>query len=265
MKSNVTVAAVLLAALALPAVGQQTQADAFKWSNRVAPGNWVRVYNLNGRITVGAASGDNVEVVATKQWRRGDPAVVRFSADMYGQDAVICALWGSNSTCGERGMRTRGDRDDRGTRSSDVRVEFKVLVPKGVKVAVETVNGGVIVDGVTSDVRAETVNGTVDVATTGGRVNASNVNGDVRARLGRVDSDEDMKFETVNGNVIVEFTGDFGGDIDLETVNGSLNTNFELTVSGRLDPKHLRAHIGKPGGPRLKLETVNGSVELRKR
>jgi len=48
-------------------------------------------------------------------------------------------------------------------------------------------------------------------------------------------------------------------------VNGSLFTNFEMTVSGRLDPKHLRAHIGKPGGPRLKLETVNGNVELRKR
>jgi len=96
-------------------------------------------------------------------------------------------------------------------------------------------------------------------------VNAQNVNGNVRARLGRVDSDGDMKFETVNGSVIVEFNGDFGGDVDLETVNGSLNTNFEMTVSGRLDPKHLRAHIGKPGGPRLKLETVNGSVELRRR
>jgi DUF4097 and DUF4098 domain-containing protein YvlB len=74
-----------------------------------------------------------------------------------------------------------------------------------------------------------------------------------------------MTFTTVNGNVIVEFTGEFGGDVDLSTVNGSLNTNFEMTISGRLDPKHLRAHIGKPGGPRMKLETVNGNVELRKR
>jgi DUF4097 and DUF4098 domain-containing protein YvlB len=178
---------------------------------------------------------------------------------------VICALWGTNSTCDERGSHSRGDRDDRRTRNNDVNVEFRVLVPKGVKVSVETVNGEVAVDGVTSDVSAETVNGEVDVTTTGGRVNASNVNGNVRARLGRIDSDGDMHFETVNGSVIVEFNGEFGGDVDLETVNGSLNTNFEMTVSGRLDPKHLRAHIGKPGGPRLKLETVNGNVELRRR
>jgi hypothetical protein len=63
----------------------------------------------------------------------------------------------------------------------------------------------------------------------------------------------------------VEFDGDFGADVDLQTVSGSLDTNFPMTVSGRLNPRHLRAHIGKPGGPRIKLETVNGSVELKKR
>jgi hypothetical protein len=51
----------------------------------------------------------------------------------------------------------------------------------------------------------------------------------------------------------------------MRTVTGSLITNFEMTVSGRLDPKRLRAHLGKPGGPTIQLETVNGNVELRRR
>ncbi len=255
----------LVATIALPAAGQQTQTDnSFSWNGKISTGHWIRVKNLNGGVTVGAASGDQVEVVATKRWRRGDPSVVRITTNTDGGDVLICALWGERSYCDERGYRTRGNGDSR-MRNNDVSVEFKVLVPKGVKVSTETVNGGVSIDGVTSEVDAGTVNGEVEVATTGGRVNASSVNGNVRARLGKIDSDGDMKFDTVNGNVIVEFTGDFGGDVDLETVNGSLNTNFEMTVSGRLDPKHLRAHIGKPGGPRLKLETVNGSVELRRR
>ena len=255
----------LVATIALPAAGQQTQNDnTFNWTGKIPNGHWIRVKNLNGGITVGAASGDQVEVVATKHWRRGDPSVVRVTTNTYGNDVVICALWGDRSSCDDRGYRTRGNGDSR-MRNNDVSVEFKILVPKGVKVSTETVNGGVSVDGVTSEVDAGTVNGEVEVTTTGGRVNASSVNGNVRARLGKIDNDGDMKFDTVNGNVIVEFTGDFGGDVDLETVNGSLNTNFEMTVSGRLDPKHLRAHIGKPGGPRLKLETVNGSVELRRR
>jgi len=256
----------LIAGLALPAAGQPRQTgDNFNWSGRIPSGGWIKIKNLNGGITVDQASGDQVEVVGTKRWRRGDPTVVRFDTKKFGsggESVLICALWGERSSCDERNYEAHGDRS---TRNNDVVVDFQVRVPKGVKVSVETVNGAVSVTGATSEVTASTVNGELDITTTGGPVNASNVNGNVRARMGRVDSDGNLKFETVNGSVIVEFTGDFGGDVDLATVNGSLLTNFEMTVSGRLDPKHLRAHIGKAGGPRIKLETVNGNVELRKR
>jgi hypothetical protein len=260
----------LLAIIGLPAAGQQRQTEnAFNWNGRVPAGRWIRVKNLNGGITVVPTDGDNIQVTATKTWRRGDPSIVHFtSMKLSGSDdMLICALWGDNSRCDEHGysQNDHNDRNDRRTNNNDVSVEFRVMVPRGVKVDVETVNGGVSVSGVTAEVHSETVNGDVVVATTGGRVNAESVNGNVRAQLGRIDTSGDMKFETVNGNVIVEFTGEFGGDVDLETVNGSLNTNFEMTVSGRLDPKHLRAHIGRAGGPRIKLETVNGNVELRKR
>jgi hypothetical protein len=253
----------LIATISLPAAGQATQSgDNFNWNGRVPAGAWIRVRNLNGPVTVSAASGDNVEVTGTKHWRRGDPSVVHFVTEKRGDDVTICAIWGDGTRCDGRDDNNNGGRR---IRNNDTNVEFHVAVPRGVKVDVETVNGDVNVDGATAEVHAESVNGEVDVATSGGRVNASSVNGNVRTRLGRLDTEGDMHFETVNGNVIVEFTGDFGGDVDLETVNGSLNTNFEMTVSGRLDPKHIRAHIGRAGGPRIKLETVNGNVELRKR
>jgi hypothetical protein len=251
---------------ALPVASQQRQSDnGFNWSGKVPAGRWIRIVNLNGSITVGQASGDNVEVTATKQWRRGDPAVVRIETQKFGpnnESVMVCALWGERATCDERGYE---GHNDRGLRNNDVSVTFHVLVPRGVKVAVNTVNGAVTVDGASSDVDAATVNGEVDVTTSGGRVTASNVNGGVRARLGTLDPDARMNFETVNGSVSVEFTGDSGADVEMETVNGTLNTNFEMTLSGRLDPKHLRAHVGRAGGPRIRLETVNGNIELRRR
>jgi hypothetical protein len=257
-----TPARLFVAGLALPAAGQQQTDNSFKWSGPIAAGNWVNVHDVNGSVTVGAASGSEVQVTATKRWRRGDPATVRIEAKKIGENIVICALWGERATCDERGYHDTGNHGNRNDRN-DVSVEINVLVPKGVKIRANSVNGSVTVDGATSQVDAETVNGEVDVSMTGGPA-AGTTNGSVRARMGHVETDDRMAFTTVNGNVIVEFTGDFGGDVDLSTVNGSLNTNFEMTVSGRLDPKHLRAHFGKPGGPRMKLETVNGSVELRK-
>jgi hypothetical protein len=247
------------------ALAQQTEAP-FHWNGRIAPGNWIRVQNLNGGITVGASGGDNVEVTATKHWRRGDPSVVRFETKKYGagdENVMICALWGERASCGTHGYDSNDD--DRRTRdNNDVSVEFRVLVPKGVKVAVNTVNGAVSVEGVTSDVDAGTVNGELAVSTTGGHVNASNVNGGVRATLGTVDADGSMKFTTVNGSVSLEVPADFGADVEMATVNGSLNTNFEMTLTGRMDPHHLRTHVGRPGGPRIRLQTVNGDIDVRR-
>jgi hypothetical protein len=262
-------ALLLLGALAAPAFAQQQTDNSFKWSGHVPAGRTIRVRNLNGPITVGAASGDNVEVTAVKRWRRGDPSVVRIEAKKYGpgeESVVICALWGDDSYCDERGSQSHGnDKRDPRLRNNDVSVEFHVLVPRGVNLGVSTVNGDVGVDGATADVDATTVNGELEIATSGGRARATNVNGGVRARLGKLDSDGSMQFTTVNGNVTVEFSGDSGADLEMATLNGSLNTNFEMTLVGRVDPRHLRAHIGRPGGPRIRLQTVNGNVDLRRR
>jgi hypothetical protein len=263
----------LVAALAAPvqlAFAQSQQTDnSFRWSGHIPVGRVIRVRSLNGPITVGPANGDNVEVTAMKRWRRGDPSVVRIEAKKYGpgdESVVICAVWGDDASCDERHYDSHTDsRRDPRLRNNDVIVEFHVSVPKGVNVAVNTMNGDVTVDGATADVDAGTVNGEVDVATSGGRARATNVNGGVRARLGRLESDASMQFTTVNGNVTVEFSGDSGADLEMETVNGSLNTNFEMTLVGRLDPKHLRSHVGRPGGPRIRLQTVNGNVEIRRR
>lgn len=137
-------------------------------------------------------------------------------------------------------------------------------MPKGVKVGSWTVNGGVSVDGVTSEVRASTVNGSVDATSAGGPVEASTVNGSVHATMGRLDGDQDLIFSTVNGSVVAEFAGDIDADIDLSTVNGRFQTDWPVTITGRIDPRHLRATLGK-GGRRIRLSTINGNVELRKR
>ena len=259
-----------VAALCVAPVTHRVQAQtrderaAFTWEGRVREGRWIMVRSMNGAIDVTPSSNDKVEVVASRHTRRGDPDFVRFEVRKFGpssDDVLICALWGENSSCDERGYRNRNDSH---RRTNEVMVEFRVRVPKGVKVGVHSMNGEVSVDGVDSEVDATTMNGGVIVRSAGGPVNASTMNGTVRATMGRFPVTTDMTFSSVNGTVIAEFAEDLNADVELSTVNGRFLTDFAVTISGRIDPRRLRATLGK-GGPRIRLTTVNGNVELRKR
>ena len=261
MRRSVLVVLGVSLATAPAAAQKQTEQNAFTWSGRIPSGHWIRVRNLSGEIDVTSSNSDRVEVTATKQWRRSDPQSVRFEVRKFGandEDVVICAIWNDRTDCDERGYESHN------VRNNDVSVQFRVMVPRGVKVGVSSVNGAVSVEGATSEVEATTVNGEVEATSSGGPVSASTVNGSVTARMGRFDNDDDLNFSTVNGTVIVEFTGDLDADVELSTVNGRFQTDYPVTINGRLDPRHLRARLGR-GGRRIKLSTVNGNVELRRR
>lgn len=259
----------MAAALCAPTVAhaqQRTERAAFTWEGRIREGRWIMIRNMNGTVEVTRGTSDRVEVTASRHTRRGDPDHVRFEVKKFGtneEDVLVCALWGENSSCDERSYRSRND--NRGRRNPhDVMVEFTVRVPKGVKVAAFSTNGEVSVDGVDSEVDAGTVNGAVLVRSSGGPVSANTVNGSVRAVMGRFNLDTDLSFSSVNGSVVAEFADDLNADVELSTVNGRFLTDFPVTISGRIDPRRLRATLGK-GGPRIRLNTVNGNVELRKR
>lgn len=257
----------LLASVAAPAQAQRrTEPEAFTWSGRIPDGRWIMIRNVNGPIEVVPGTSDRVEVVAARHTRRGDPEFVRFEVQKFGagdQDVLVCALWGENATCDENGYRSRREGRGSGDRNQ-INVEFTVRVPRNVKVAVYSVNGELRVRDVTSEVDAETTNGGVVVSSLSGPVNARTTNGSVRVTMGRFDLASDLTFETTNGNVVAEFAQDINAEIDLRTVNGRFMTDFPVTITGRIDPRRLRATLGK-GGPRIRLATVNGNVELRRR
>jgi DUF4097 and DUF4098 domain-containing protein YvlB len=264
-RPRAALAALLLFVAPSALVAQDRQSErAFTLNERIPSGEWIRVRNVNGAIRVSASSSDRVEITATKSWRRGDPQAVRIESRKTGNGGIlVCVFYTENTTCTENSYNTRNEGRNRNN-NSDVSVEFDVRVPKGVKVGVWSVNGQVRVDGVTDEVVAATVNGGVDAMSSGGPVHASTVNGSVHARMGRLTGNEDLHFSSVNGSVVAEFGSDIDANIELSTVNGRFQTDWPVTLTGRVDPRHLRATLGK-GGRRIRLSTVNGNVELRKR
>ncbi|MBA2684018.1 MAG: DUF4097 family beta strand repeat protein [Gemmatimonadaceae bacterium] len=235
--------------------------SSFSTKQTIAAGGTVHVQNLNGSIDVVASDNGSTTISAIKQWRRGDPSMVRILLEPGNNGVTVCALWGEEKDCNDRGSHSHHHDNDR---HNDVSVRFTVHVAKGVKVDLNTVNGSVEVEGATAAVDAETVNGRVRVATLGGPVNARTVNGDVRASIEHlVKSDEPLELSTTNGSVQLEAPADLSADVDAETTNGSIETDFPLTISKGLVGRHVHATVGQ-GGRRVELHTTNGSVRLRK-
>jgi hypothetical protein len=243
----------------------------FHWSGHVDVQRWVRVRNLSGRIDFERASGNDVEIEGRKRWRHGDPDRVRITMERTGTgngDVLVCALWGEDTRCDEHSYEDsyesqshhhgRHDDDD-----DDVSVDFTVRVPAGIRVTAATVNGDVDISGATSAVEASSVNGRVEAATQGGPVRATSVNGSVDAEMGQLGDASRLEFSSVNGSVHVTLPANLKADIEISTLNGSLRSDFPISVSGSLEPRHMRGTIGGGGVP-LRVDTVNGSIELRK-
>jgi hypothetical protein len=273
----------LMVALGVSGVNAQVVGrndETWTWDGRVESGKWFKLSSVNGPVNVEASNDNMVHVRAEKVVRRGSVTDVAFQVIQSGGDVRICALW-RRDECDEDGMHSRRRNDDDDNDRRDVQVRFTVKVPAGVRLSAGTVNGEMRVRDVTSDVKANTVNGRLDVSNVGGEVSASTVNGNVNVttRNGPVDAHTvngnidvrmaalsrggDMSFHTVNGSVTVEMPSAVDARVSLGTMHGTISSDYPVQLSGRFGPRHAEGTIGR-GGREIEIETVNGSVELRK-
>jgi len=72
-----------------------------------------------------------------------------------------------------------------------------------------------------------------------------------------------LEIKTVNGSLTVTLPDTASTEVKARTVNGDIRTDFPLAVRGGLVGHKLEGTLGS-GGRSLSLETVNGSVHLRK-
>jgi hypothetical protein len=249
-------AAILATAVAAPALAAE---DVFHWRGKVAPGAAVEVKGVNGGITATGTDGAEVEVEAVKKGRRSNPADVKIEVVEHDGGVTICAVYPSEGAPNEC---RPGEGGRMKVRDNDVNVKFSVKVPAGVRFVGRTVNGGITATGIKADAEARTVNGGVHLEASG-TARAETVNGGITASLGRADWDGTLALKTVNGGIELGLPDGVSANVTARTVNGDIQTDFPLTVQGKLSRHRLVGTLGS-GGRELTLETVNGGIELKK-
>ncbi|HEY0172929.1 MAG TPA: DUF4097 family beta strand repeat-containing protein [Pyrinomonadaceae bacterium] len=277
MKRTVTLTAAVTVVAALAAFAQgfaavpgparvltpePRQQNEFRWHEPLAAGRVIEIKGINGNVEATPASGGEVEVLAVKRGgRRGDPEDVRIEVVRHGEGVTICAVYPAPegrqpNTC------SAGPNDRSHVENNDVTVNFTVRVPAGVRFTGKTVNGRVEAENLSADVEARTVNGGVNVSTAG-LARASAVNGSIRVVMGRADWSDELEFKTVNGGIDLSVPAGLSAQVQARTVNGDISTDFPITVTGTYSRRRLSGTVGS-GGRGLRLETINGSVQLRR-
>jgi hypothetical protein len=149
----------------------------------------------------------------------------------------------------------------------------------------QAVNGTVEIDSTARRIEASSVNGKVTIRSTGGEVEASSVSGGVevtggsysRVELeavsgslrfaGALEPNASLDLQTVSGRVDLELPAEAGATVSISTFSGHIRTDFEAPApekTSRYTPEQeLRFTIGS-GGARIEIETLSGSVDVRK-
>lgn len=246
---TLTVAGLLFAGVA----GALAETESVEKNFAISAKGAVTIKNVNGKLTVATWDGDGVKMEAEKS-----------ASSQEGLDGIKI---NTKSTADSLEITTELPKK-RGwfgrTKNYKAKVNYVLHVPSSVHLKkVESVNGSVSISGVKGGVNASTVNGSLTSRGLDGSIDLETVNGSVKCETYTSKSGESIEISTVNGSVELKLPKGINGNLNVKTVNGSIKSDLPFSrtdVSGR---RKLRAQLGE-GGVSIDLETVNGSVRLRK-
>ena len=152
--------------------------------------------------------------------------------------------------------------------------QYKLKVPKNVKLEAKTINkGDVLVKDIEGPIRACNVNGEVEIKNARKVLQASTVNGDVTINF-LESPKEPVEFHTVNGDFNFELPENFSAQVYFSSMHGELYTAFDykrMSPKVEKSEKNGRFKIGTKtgveigsGGPELSFKSINGDVYLKK-
>jgi DUF4097 and DUF4098 domain-containing protein YvlB len=149
-----------------------------------------------------------------------------------------------------------------GSHNNPAGVEYTLTVPRGARLdEIKLINGSLSVAGVRGEVNASCINGRLEAHNLAGRAHLSTINGHLDARFDEL-AGHSVELSSVNGSVDLTIPSDSKAEIEASTVSGGINNDFGLHVNHHQFVGHdLRGELGT-GGTRIKLEDVNGRIEI---
>ncbi len=213
----------------------------------------VELSNINGDVHISSWDQNQVKVDAVKyadSKERLDEAQIEIEAR---SDSLS--------------IRTRYPEHDKssnwGSHNNPASVEYTLTVPRGARLdEIKLINGELDIAGVSGEVHASCINGRLEAQNLAGRAHLGTINGRLEARFDQL-AGSSVELSSVNGSVDLTIPSDSKAEIEASTVSGGINNDFGLHVDHHNFVGHeLRGELGS-GGTHIKLQNVNGRIEIR--
>jgi hypothetical protein len=204
----------------------------------------------NGSIRVRGWDGDSVRVTA------------RLQANADSDDDARNLLKDVRIVADGRGVRADGPNDRRSREWWSA--SYVVWVPRRFDLSLDAMNGSLGVDGVSGRLELRTTNGSVALTDVAGDVHARTQNGSLNVQLAGSGWDgTGLDAETQNGSVRLAVPEKYAAQLETGTVNGSIQTDFPVTIQGRISRRLSLPLNG--GGKTIRALTTNGTVRISRR
>jgi len=216
-------------------------------------GGRISLTNVNGDVSIAGTEGRTVHIVATKTAdSQNYLEAMKIDIDAGPKSISIETRYPENNWKHWGG-------DDSGS------VKYTITVPRDVEISkIDTVNSDVIVSEVTGSINTESVNGKLQVKGAVSDVDADTVNGNIDVSFARMGAGQKISMDAVNGRIVLRLPADASAQIDAETLNGSIDAgDFGLHADDGYVGHELDSKIGG-GDARITIDTVNGTVTIKK-
>lgn len=236
----------LLAGSALAAQEELSQTYPLSERGRVS------LDNVNGGLRVQVWDRDEVKLEALKR-ADSEAALAELKVEV-------------RATPDRVAIQTRYPRQRWGWgRGESLSVDYTLTLPRNATLeGVSLVNGDLEVADFAGRLEVDLVNGDVRATGLAGSASVESVNGTLELSFASLAAGNHVRAHSVNGRIEVLLPASVGADLSASTVSGRLSNEFEVPVNKhRFVGAEMEGAIGG-GGADIDLETVNGSIAVRR-
>ena len=168
------------------------------------------------------------------------------------------------------------------TESWKAATDLVIQVPRRTSLEVRsTMDGAVIVDGVSGEIDINNINGPVTLKNVSGNTLVHTVNGDIEVTLARVSADKPLSFSTMNGDIDVTLPADVKANLKMKSEQGEIYSDFDINMTRqtakseaaeKTEQGKFRITFDKSlygivngGGQEIGFNTFSGDIYIRKK